>query len=386
MPEKILFVDDDPNILEAYQRQLRKQFNIDTALGGELGLEAIAASGPYAVIVADMRMPGMDGIQFLLKVRESAPNSVRMMLTGNADQQTAIDAVNQGNIFRFLTKPCPPDILSKALTAGIEQYRLVIAEKELLEQTLKGSVKVITDVLTLVNPTAFGRAARVQRLVRKISADLKVDKPWEMDIAAMLSQLGCITIPEEILTRVYSGVNLSEEELRIFQTHPQIGSNLISNIPRMGSVASIIAYQEKHFDGSGMPYDAKRGVEIPLGARILKLVLDFNSLITSGSSNLEALALIHERKGWYDPTIVESLERVLAIEARYEIKSVKLNELADNMILAEDIKTTSGIMVITKGHEVTPSLCARLYNWALVNRIQEPIKVLIPVSIKKSAE
>src|SRR3990172_4411991 len=306
MDEKILFVDDEPNILSAYQRQSRRQFTIETALGGELGLAAISTHGPYAVIVADMRMPSMDGIQFLSKVKTIAPDSVRMMLTGNADQQTAINAINEGNIFRFLTKPCPPDVLANTLTAGIEQYRLVTAEKELLEKTLRGSVKVLTDILTLVNPTAFGRASRVQRLVRMISADLKDDKAWQMEIAAMLSQLGCITTPEDILAKVYSGTNLSEKELQVFQTHPKIGCDLIVNIPRLETVAAVIAYQEKNFDGSGVPCDTKRGEEIPLGARILKLALDFDSLVTSGRMHAAAGGAIREGEGWYDPAIVES--------------------------------------------------------------------------------
>src|SRR4030067_3783918 len=155
MEEKILFVDDDPNILSAYQRQLRKQFTVDTALGGDLGLTAIANHGPYSVIVADMGMPGMNGVQFLSKVKEIAPDSVRMMLTGNADQHTAMSAINEGNIFRFLTKPCQPEVITKVLTAGIEQYRLVTAEKDLLEKTLNGRVKGLNDTLAIVNPTAL---------------------------------------------------------------------------------------------------------------------------------------------------------------------------------------------------------------------------------------
>ena len=160
MTEKILCVDDEPNVLQACRRQLRKRFHIETADGGEQALQAIAGQDPYAVIVSDMRMPGMDGIQFLARAKELTPNSVRIMLTGNSDQQTAIEAVNEGNIFRFLTKPCPAESLAKAIAAGVEQYRLVTAEKELLEKTLRGSIKVLTEVLSLVNPTAFGRAAR----------------------------------------------------------------------------------------------------------------------------------------------------------------------------------------------------------------------------------
>src|SRR2546425_3295178 len=128
MTEKILCVDDEPNVLEAYQRSLRKKFQIDTAVGGEQGLAEIERQGPYAVVISDLRMPGMDGVQFLAQVRDRSPDSIRVMLTGQADMNAAIGAVNEGRIFRFLTKPCPPDILSQTLQAGLEQYRLITVE------------------------------------------------------------------------------------------------------------------------------------------------------------------------------------------------------------------------------------------------------------------
>jgi DNA-binding NtrC family response regulator len=122
-PEKILFVDDEPSVLEAYQRLLRQDFDVETAVGGQQGLEKLAASGPYAVLVADMRMPEMDGAQFLAKVMVNFPRLVRIMLTGNLDLQTAARAVNEGNIFRFLTKPCGKETLVDALHAAVKQYR-----------------------------------------------------------------------------------------------------------------------------------------------------------------------------------------------------------------------------------------------------------------------
>src|SRR5467141_3678823 len=122
MNTKILCVDDDPNILAAIQRNLRKQFSIDTAVGPQPGLAALAQQGSYAVVVADMQMPGMNGVEFLKKVQEQSPDTVRIMLTGNADQKTAMDAVNFGHVFRFLTKPCSPEELALTLTAGLTQY------------------------------------------------------------------------------------------------------------------------------------------------------------------------------------------------------------------------------------------------------------------------
>ena len=130
MSEKILLVDDDFNLLDSFQRRLKEEFVVSTSLNGQEGLETIKVAGPFAVIISDLRMPGMDGVQFLSRVRELAPDSVRMLLTGHADLQTAIEAVNRGNIFRLLTKPCPPDSLRAALAAGVNQYRLVINERE----------------------------------------------------------------------------------------------------------------------------------------------------------------------------------------------------------------------------------------------------------------
>jgi serine phosphatase RsbU (regulator of sigma subunit) len=135
LTDKILFVDDDANLLASFRRQLRKKYQIETALGGPEGLELVNQNGPYAVIVSDFRMPHMDGIEFLSRVREIAPDTVRIMLTGNADMQAAIQAVNEGNIFRFLTKPCAVDLLGESLNTGIDQYRRVRQEREYNERS-----------------------------------------------------------------------------------------------------------------------------------------------------------------------------------------------------------------------------------------------------------
>jgi len=149
MAEKVLFVDDEPPVLEGYQRLLRREFEVETAVGGEQGLTSIQGRGPYALVVSDMRMPGMDGVQFLSRVKQLAPDTVRMVLTGQADMTAAMNAVNEGNIFRFLTKPCDKETLSKAITTGFVQYRLVMAEKVLLENTLMGSIKVPRSIIAL---------------------------------------------------------------------------------------------------------------------------------------------------------------------------------------------------------------------------------------------
>ncbi|MGA2887580.1 MAG: response regulator [Terracidiphilus sp.] len=141
MADRVLFVDDEKDVLDGYQRMLYKDFAVSTALGGQQGLASIQEHGPYAVVISDMRMPGMNGAEFLAQVRQKAPGTVRMLLTGCSDMRVAIDAVNEGNIFRFLTKPCEKEALVSAIKIGLVQYHSAAAEMELVKkaQTIERS-------------------------------------------------------------------------------------------------------------------------------------------------------------------------------------------------------------------------------------------------------
>ncbi|MCS7306125.1 MAG: response regulator [Thermoguttaceae bacterium] len=377
MNEKILCVDDEPNILEAYRRTLRKRFNLDLALGGEEALRAIAERGPYAVIVADMRMPGMNGIELLVRVKQIAPLTVRMMLTGNADLQTAVQAVNEGHIFRFLSKPCSPEDFAKALESGLEQHRLLVAERQLLSQTVGGAIKVLVDVLAMLKPQAFGRSSEVRRIVHKICEQLQVENAWAVEIAAALCQIGCITVPEKILAKVYRGESLSPDELELYQQHPKVGHELIRNIPRLEEVAEIIGYQEKLYNGKGFPQDFRAGQEIPLGARILKVALDWTALMAAGLQPEMAFVHLRQRQGWYDPQVVEALKHALEISEEYAVREVRVNQLVDGMILAEDVRSIHGTLLCPKGQEITPAVRHRLRNYMVNVGIQGPIRVFV---------
>lgn len=380
MSERILCIDDDANILQAYQRAFRKRFHIELALGGEEALEAVVKDGPYAVVVSDMRMPGINGVELLRQVRQLAPDTVRMMLTGNADQQTALEAVNEGHIFRFMTKPCPPDVFAKALDAGIAQYRLIKAERDLLSKTFIASIKVLTDLLSAVSPLAFGKASRVRQLVRQLCAELGL-KDWQVEVAAMLSQIGCVSIPEQILAKAYEGKELTAAERRTFDAYPLAGGQLIAGVPRLEEVAEIITYQQQHYDGGGVAGDGRRGGDIPPGSRILKVALDFDTLVSAGYSNETALAEINDRPGRYDPSVVAALGRVLAITHAQVIRRVKISALVDGLTLADDIKTTNGTLLCAMGQEVTRAMRARLKNYLVNLAIQSPIKVFVPVEM-----
>ena len=381
MTSEILFVDDERNILDGICRHLRGSFTIDTALGPERGLEALRERGPYAVVVTDLRMPGMDGIQFLSRVAEISPDTVRMMLTGNADLKSAVEAVNEGNVFRFMTKPCSPVVLKNMLKTGLRQYRLVTAEKELLEKTLKGCIEVMVDLLSIVNPEAYGRTSRIRNLVRKIIHALGISDSWSIETAAMLSQVGWITLPPEMHQKLLNGEVLTEKEQQLYHMHPMIASDLIGHIPRLEKVGEIIGYQEKHFDGAGVPRDAISGDKIPLGSRILKVALDFDLIETEGVGKGNAIFRMKRQKGRYDPSILVALEKVFGIEAKFSVQSLSIQELETGMILGEEIKTNTGLLMVAQGQEINQVMLQRLTMLLKAEVIKEKLKVFVPVVV-----
>lgn len=371
----ILFVDDEPNILDSMRRHLRKTFAVDTAVCGKDGLELVKNNDEYAVVVSDMRMPEMDGATFLSHVKRRSPNSVRIMLTGLSDIQTAISAVNEGNIFRFLNKPCPPPELKRAVFAGVAQYRLLRAENELLEKTLKGSIKVLTDILSLSNPTAFGRAMRIQSLVTQMAEKLEVRDTWKLEIAAMLSQIGCMVFPEELLSRMFERGALSDSEQEQLSKYPKIGHDLVANIPRMEDVARIILYQQARFDGVGRCCVELKGAGLPQGSRILKVALDFDDLLSSGMTEGEALCGIDSRDGWYDPEVVKTLHEIITSRVASDTAVVNVSQFRVGMILRENLLAGNGSLLAAKGTTVTSTLLERIKSWLPVTGIREPITV-----------
>ena len=383
MSQKILCVDDDINILQGYKRALRKEFDITTAEGGELGLLAIKNEGPFAIVVSDMRMPGMDGVQFLTKVKAIAPDTVRVMLTGNSDQQTATDAVNEGSIFRFLNKPCPPEVLSVALNAGLEQYRLIIAEKQLLEETLNNSLQVMVDILSMVNPTAFSRSNRIKTLARELTQSVHQKNRWEIDIAAMLSLIGCITVPEETLVKINKGVPLTVDEASLYQQHPQVAFELVSRIPRMKIVADIIARQQKNVDEIETPNpNDPNAVITALGAKILKVVIDYDRLLHTNTSPQIAFSKLSENNQCYDPAILAALKKLIEVGVEEKVIQVlSVRALKPGMILAEALTSTRGELLLAVGQELTLSLILRLNTFASARIINPTVTVLTSVPV-----
>jgi len=385
--DKILFVDDDPNVLEAYRRMLSERLEVETAEGAEKGLDLIENRGPYSVVISDLRMPGMDGIEFLAEVTEKSPDTVRIMLTGNADLDTAIQAVNEGNIFRLLTKPCPAGTMLNSLAAGINQYRLVTAEKELLEKTLTGSIKLLTDILAMVAPEAFGRAVRFRKAVRWIAQELQIENVWDVEMAWMFSHIGYITVPAEIADRQLTGQPLTENETEMVTEVPEMVRKLLENIPRLESAARIVAYQNVHFDGSSMPKGVTLDEEIPLESGILKIVSDIARMESCKMPKEDILAALNEKAGWYHPAVLEAAINVFTKPLpETSQREVKVAELRPGDVLLSDVYTNDGTLLIAAGTDVSEIYLERIRNFAGLIGVKEPIEVSRVVRIRKPPE
>jgi response regulator RpfG family c-di-GMP phosphodiesterase len=377
MLKRVLFVDDEADVLSSFKRQLRKQFEVEIAQGGLDGLAKIKNAKPFAVVVSDYNMPGMDGIEFLAKVKTLAPESVRVMLTGQAAMDTAIKAVNEGNIYRFLTKPCPNEMLVKTLHASIELHQMIIAEKELLEKTLSGSIHVLTEVLSLVNPVAFSKAQGVKTCVNHIVRKLKIPRAWQFELAALLSTIGCVTIPPELLNKVDQGINLTANEQEIVANHPGIARDLLIKIPRMSNVAGMIAAQRMPFKRINNNSDFCGENFITLGGNLILIAMDYNSLTLKGNTRRSSILMLAQQPEKYFREAVESLSDFVTNQGEAVERSIKVNELRINMILNENILSTAGMLIAVKGQDVSNTMIQRLQAFSKSSGIREPFRVMV---------
>jgi response regulator RpfG family c-di-GMP phosphodiesterase len=376
----LLLVDDEPNVLEALERQLRGRYDARGATSGAAALDMLRAGARFHVIVSDMRMPQMDGVQFLEKAREASPDSTRMMLTGNADQQTAVEAINRGAIFRFLTKPTDSELLVAAIEACGTQHDLVTAERELLENTLSGCVRVLMDILAIADAESFGRAHVLKARAGQIARALKLDRVWAIELAAMFSRVGAVLVPPTVLVKARQEGGLDEYEARLMARIPSLGADLLAQIPRLESIVDILRHQEASFTATDGSSSGPHGSAIPVGSRILKVLSDLAELEDRGQTAARGFFVLRRKKELYDPQILDVAEKILGQastgSAGFE---VSIDRLEAGMKLVADVAAEDGQLFVCAGTTVSPALVERLRLLHQFSRITEPIMVEAPL-------
>lgn len=363
---RVLCVDDEPNVLAAMQRNLFGKFDVVVANGGEAGLATLQQEEPFAVVMSDMRMPGMDGATFLAQVRSVAPDSVRILLTGQADVASSIAAINKGAIFRYLCKPCPAHELLATLDEAVAQHRLVRAEKHLLATTLTASVKTLTEVLAMVAPWAFQRATFAQACVRHALPRLGWPDAWIYTVAAALSQIGCVSIPAEVVQNDAAQRTLTPQEKALLRAHPEVAHRLVSTIPRMELVAQIILHQEGQ-----APSDAP--IEVTRGAQLLHAALELQRYRSRNKGLDRPMEVLREAHPPIPEYIIKALADFRAQNS--ESRAVRVRDLMPGWVVDEDVHSSNGMMVLAKGHELTDTAIAALQRLREANAIKDPIRV-----------
>lgn len=367
---RVLYVDDDANLLAGLERTLFDVCDVTTALGGALALEKIRKEGPFDVVVSDMRMPGMDGAAFLSQVRRVAPESVRVLLTGQTDLDSAIAAVNEGRIFRFLQKPCRTEEMQQVLDACFRQHDLERAERELLERTLQGAVRVLAETVALGCPSIGQWTAETQRWIDHVVGVLCPEDSWKITIAASLAHLGCAAIPGDVVERALEGKPLAAGEEKAWHGQGDVAYRLLRDIPRLEPVAEIVR-------GFRASESATSDPTVELGVRLLRLGDEVTRRHRKGSS---VRAITAELRGRFPDDVLDALATFPEPKAPTEIVRVKARELRLGMVVAEDVMIRDGAVLVPSGQEVTMALLERMLAFVESKRVGEPIAVFKPVT------
>jgi response regulator RpfG family c-di-GMP phosphodiesterase len=372
MPPRIVCVDDEPRVLKGLRRRIGRDYDVSTAEGGAEALTLMRDGAEFEVVISDMRMPGMSGAEVLSKVRTEFPDTVRILLTGQSDLNDAIAAVNEGNIFRFLSKPCPPEILMPALSDAVEHYRLVQAERELLEGTVRGSVTLLTEILGINDPVAASRGGRLKNHVRRLAEHLEIESPWDFEVAAMLSQIGHAVVPGDIVDRARGGQALTDAERQMLDSHPKIARELLAHIPRLGPVAEMIGALAAT---NGHPPDSR----VALGVRLLTAAREYDEGLQSGLAEGAAVAAMRRNGAVSDEAILTALDRIAVESGGYIEKSLGVGDLVSGLILATDLYAIDGRLLLTEGTELSLASRTRIEQYAEHVGVREPISVRVPI-------
>jgi CheY-like chemotaxis protein len=365
---RILCVDDEPNVLNALERSLFDHFEVHTVTSGREALGRLAMY-TYDVVLSDMRMPEMDGAALLEQVALRWPDTTRVLLTGQTDIDTAAKAINQGRIFRFLLKPCPPEVLINVLQEAAEHRQLRLAERELLDGTLRGAIQLLVDMLALASPTIFQSAHRLRSYVAHMLKKVETDSVWQYEISALLSRIGCVALPLDLVERAMAGIYSNDKERAIFAEHAETAARLLSPIPRLGKVAEIVRLQMTDDVAAITDQETRLGVEM------LQIAVAVDARRILGDPPLAAVRRVYADRADLRRDLILGLEGFEPEEEEVGFRFMGLKELKVGMVLADDVRTKNGTVLVTSGRELNLIMLERMRKLAATVGLEGPFRV-----------
>ena len=382
MNNKILCVDDEESILRGFQLNLRKDFELHLASDGVEGLEIFEKEGGFALVLSDMRMPRMNGAEMLAEIKKRDHEVSTILLTGHTDFDSAMAAVNDGNVFRMLSKPCPPERLIKVLNDGLEQYDLIRSKRILLDQTLRGAVDALAESLSTAKPLFFGRVQRVRRMANELAMKQDVPNAWRVDVASVFSQLAYLALPENVTEDVYYRRDLSKEVKALLAKFPEDTRNILNKIPGLEEVGEILKSVDVQYR-----FEEEKEDGVRLAASILKVALDFDYYEEQGYNRSIIVSTLKERNKDYDPKITQSLSDLIVIaEETSTLQEIKIDDIDIGMRLSQELKLDDGFLIAAAGTDVDRQLLKviRNYNSCYAESpFPKRIQVIVPVNLLK---
>ncbi len=373
MNHNVLLVDDDVSLLSSVRRNLALTYDVTTAESGAEALELLRSHGRFSVIMTDMRMPHMDGLQLIDEARRIAPDSIYLMLTGNQDLQTAKKAVNDGHVFRFLNKPCEIAEIKQALDAAIQQYALQQAERELLQKTFLGAVNVLSDVVDLLQADAFQQAPEIDAVMRACEESLGFHGNWQFRLAARVGLVGFVLQPVDQQRQFHTLSPDDPESRELFNLILSTSARLIERIPRLEPVVAIIRATPSE---PALVTDAGGFYPTPeLGNLLLRVATYWTILGASGRTPFQAITDLVRAYPSLPGQLLDALLELGCARPAFHPQAVELNDLQEGMVLFDNALAEDGSVVLRKGRKLTAAFIEKL---KLSGRRFRPMLIIQP--------
>ncbi len=375
-----MIVDDNPANLRLLEDMLRQQhFEVQSFPLGRLALAAAEAEPPDLILL-DVNMPQMDGYEVCERLKSSTLLSDIPVIFISALNETAdkVKGFRSGGA-DYVTKPFQFEEVQARIETHLKLRRAQQAERDLLEKTLGGAVWTLLDLLQVTSPALVLRTHSIRDIVLWITKQIGIADAWQYELAAMLCLVGCISLPDEIFEKAYGGQDLSREEDETFRTHPDVAARLLSNIPRLETVAEMIGKQQ-------IPDSAMQPAR--QGARMLQLALELDRKIYQNTDCRSAVGQLRS-SGQFDNRMLQALGNYAPTKAVFETRQLLMRELRPYMVLDEDIVALkTKLLILKEGVVLTPVWIERLGNFARTSGLQERIRVRVPslAGVRKSFE